>query len=251
MKSAFSKRMTLAVLASVLLIGTNAHAAPKAKADAKAPGSTQTSLNPDALSAKAFLEGLLVRRYNLELGTLVDHEAFTLGAQLDLVPVPPVTATKAPEPEPFTDLMLGTLDPESLAKAQIPLAPADERTLAQKVLENYRIRAVNVSVGLRDDLDPKVKVDVETWLKKRLSTEFGSAAKGAVSIIQRVPEKKIEKPEEKIPETLIDYIGRYQSFAGPSCSCCGDPSRYFLVAHSLENARSRRSCWRWSRRHCS
>ena len=205
-------RITLGVIAAVLFFGTNAQSATKA--GAKAPGSTQTSLNPDALSAKAFLEGLIVRRYNLELGTIVDHEAFTLGAQLDLAPVPPVTATKAPEPEPFTDLMLGTLDADSLAKAQIPLAPADERTLAQKVLENYRIRAVNVSVGLHDDLDPKVKTDVEQWLKKRLSTEFGSAAKGFVSIIQRVPIKKIEKPEEKVPETLIDYIGRYQSFAG-------------------------------------
>ncbi len=172
-----------------------------------------TSMNPDTLGAKAFLEGLLVRRYSLELATLVDREAFTLGAQLELTPVAPLAAplreVKPPDFDPYTDLMLGTIDAEQLLKSVV--APVDERTVAQKFMENFRIRSVVMSVGLNEDLNPVVKGEVEQWLKKRLAGEFGNAAKSAVTIIKRAPEKKVI---EKVPKDWMEWAIQHQNLAG-------------------------------------
>jgi len=171
------------------------------------------SMNPDTLGAKAFLEGLLVRRYSLELATRVDREAFTLGAQLELTPVaplaPPQREVKPPDFDPYTDLMLGTIDADQLLKSVV--APVDERTVAQKFMENFRIRSVVMSVGLSEDLNSSVKGEVEQWLKKRLATEFGSAAKSTVTMIKKVPEKKIV---EKVPKDWMEWAIQYQSLAG-------------------------------------
>lgn len=174
-----------------------------------------TAMNPEALGAKAFLEGLLVRRYSLELATIVDRDAFTLGAQLDLTPVaplapPPPKEFKAPEFDPYTDLMLGSIDADKLLKSVV--GPVDERTVAQKFMENFRIRSVVIAVGLRDDLNGSVKGEVEQWLKKRLSTEFGSAGKALVTIIKRVPEKKVV--EKGPPKDWMEWAIQYQQLAG-------------------------------------
>jgi flagellar motor switch protein FliG len=171
------------------------------------------SMNPDALGAKAFLEGLLVRRYSLELATLVDRDAFTLGAQLELTPVaplaPPLREVKPPDFDPYTDLMLGTIDADQLLKSVV--APVDERTVAQKFMENFRIRSVVMSVGLSEDLNSNVKSEVAQWLKRRLSAEFGGAAKSTVTIIKKVPDKKVL---EKVPKDWMEWAIQYQNLAG-------------------------------------
>lgn len=184
---------------------------------AAGPGGKAVSLSPDALGAKAFLEGLVVKRYSTELATLVDHESFSLGAQLDLTPVVPVALqtpkeVKAPVFEPYTDLMLGQLDGDQLLKSVA--GPVDDRTIAQKFMENFRIRSVIVSVGLKDQLNPSVKTEVEQWLKKRLAAEFGSAGKGVVSIIKRIPDKPKEVIPEKVPKDLLEWAIQYQGLAG-------------------------------------
>lgn len=173
------------------------------------------SMSPDALGAKAFLEGLLVRRYTLELATLVDRESFTLGAQMELTPVAPLqpvqqNTQKSPESEVFNDLMLGTIDADQLMKSVA--SPVDDRTIAQKFMENFKIRSVVVSVGLKDSLNPTVKSEVEGWLKKRLTSEFGSSGKGVVAVIKRAP----DKPEkvEKAPTNLLEWAIQYQNLAG-------------------------------------
>lgn len=181
---------------------------------APASESKSVSLKPEALGAKAYLESLIVRRYSLELATLVHRDEFSLGAQLDLTSIAPTlpaqAAPKKPGDEPLmTDLMLGSLDPEGLLK-QV-LSPSDERRAEEKILEKYRIRNVMVSVGLSEELNPAIKAEVEVWLKKRLTAEFGSAGKGAVAFIKKTPSKKIE---DKLPTNIWEWITHYQTLSG-------------------------------------
>jgi hypothetical protein len=204
------KKSWIAVFASVVIGGVAL----------AATGGTSAALSPDALGAKAFLEGLLVKRYSLELATVVDRESFSLGAQIDLNPVTPVVLqvpkeNKSTTFDPYTDLMLGQLDGDQLLKSVA--GPIDERTIAQKFMENYRIRSVIVSVGLKDQLNPAVKGEVEKWLKKRLATEFGSSGKGFVSIIKRIPDKIEKNPEaakEKAPKDIFEWAIQNQALAG-------------------------------------
>jgi hypothetical protein len=165
------------------------------------------ALTAEALSAKALLEDLLSRRYSQELATSVDQKSFSISANLDLIQVPPVeTKVETPaEPEPISDLMLGTLDPEELLKKY---SSPNEGHVAQGLLENFRIRAVAMSVGLKDDLKPEVKAQVEIWLTKRLKDEFGKNGKGTVSFIQFPQEK--QAPEK----TLWDWLSQFQNLAG-------------------------------------
>lgn len=176
------------------------------------------STSPDALGAKAFLEGLLIKRYSAELATLVDRESFTLGAQMELTAVAPAVVPLAkevrPAPlfDPYTDLMLGQLDGDQLLKSVA--GPVDERTIAQKFMENFRIRSVVVSVGLNDQLAAGVRGEIETWLKKRLAAEFGSGGKAVVSLIKRIPVKPEKPAIEKTPQTLQEWAVQFPSLAG-------------------------------------
>lgn len=178
-----------------------------------------SSLSTEALGAKAFLEDLMTKRLSQELSTKVDKQSFSLGSQLDLIAVrPPIPApiaqplSKIPwESEPMSDLMMGALDPEELLKSfAASSSPSDEKSPIRKILEGFKIKSVMVSVGLRDDLAPEVKNEVETWLKTRIAKEFGSAGKGSVSFI-KMPTKKKEPVLEK---TLWQWLEQFQSLAG-------------------------------------
>lgn len=183
-------------------------AAGKTKVSGKiAKGNPSGALVPDALGAKAFLEDLLARRYSQELSTIVDSKSFSLGAQLDLIEIPPKTEKpKELEQEPISDLMLGTLDPEELLKKYA--VPGEHPSLTQRLLENYRIRTVQINVGLRLGMAPEVKGEVEKWLTERLSSEFGQAGKGVVSEIKAPIEKK------GAPNSLIDWLQQFQALIG-------------------------------------
>lgn len=174
---------------------------------------SSVSLNPEAISAKSFLEGLLVRRYSLELSTMVERDSFSLGAQVDVSPNSPVKTEVAPSVDTtYNDLMLGTLDADQLlTTAQ---TAADERSFAQKLVENYRVRSVLISVGLKDELNAQVKAEVEQWLTKRLQSEFGKAGKHVVQVIKRIPDKKPQLDLQNPPQTMWEWVDRYQSFAG-------------------------------------
>lgn len=174
------------------------------------PGQANSALDPEVLSAKAFLEEVLVRRYSLELSSKIDRGFFSLGSQLDLTLLPKKAPTnERMELEPISDLMIGTLDPEELIKR---FAGHDERGLmAQSFLKNFRIRAVGVSVGLKEGLRPEVKAEVESWLSTRLKNEFGTVGKGEVTWIQAGEAKKLE---EKPPATMWDSVDRFQALAG-------------------------------------
>lgn len=176
-----------------------------------ANAASATALAPEALSAKALLEDLLARRYAQNLGTKVDKQSFSVSAELDLTEIrkPDVKtiAATTPEPEPISDLMLGMLDPEAMMKNYT--GPEDKETV-RKFLDNYKIKTVQVHVGLSEALAPEVKADVEKWLKDRLNSEFGKIGKGEVSFI-KLPTVKIP---EIAPKTIWDWLSQFQSLAG-------------------------------------
>ena len=174
----------------------------------------QTTFTPDSHSAKSYLEGLLVRRYSQELGTLLDRDAFSVSAGIDLIETTPLK-TSIPTDELFNDLMLGSLDADRLLAAG-PLTPqVEERSIAQRMIDNFRIRSVVISVGVKPEVSEVVRGEVDQWLKKRLASEFGKAGRGTVTVTKRIPEKKIPEPSPDVsPQTLLEWVHRYQSFAG-------------------------------------
>lgn len=217
MKS-YTKLLIAGLIAGALTVGSVYGAPSKAaantgtKSGAKATSGPIKAASPEVISAKTLLEELIVRRYAQELSTLVDRQAFSIGAQLDVVEVPPpapnvFSATEPPKPTsdvPF-DLTVGTLDPEDLIKK---FASPTDVPLPQGFLKNFKIKGVTVSVGLREDLGPEAKTDVEKWLSERLKSEFGGGAKGNVSLI------KMPLPKATPPKTVWDWLGQFQSLAG-------------------------------------
>jgi hypothetical protein len=179
------------------LMSLNAHAA-------------STAMSAEALGAKAFLEDVLARRFAQELATKLDRTAFTVGAQLDLTELPkkvPTLDSLNQPPEPISDLMLGTLDPEELLKKY---AGQDIKTSAEGFLRNYRIKTVNMAVGLKEDVEPEFKAEIETWLTARVTSEFGKTGKGVVAFIKSIPVKKEVTP----PKDLLGWLSEFQSLAG-------------------------------------
>ncbi len=176
---------------------------------------------PEELGAKAFLEDILIRRYSQALSTLVDRQAFSLGAQLQLVDAPiekpketPKDPPKSAENEQPDDLLLGTLDPEQLLK-QYSLP--EEKAAIVSLLARKRVKTVSVFVGLKEEIGKEVKAEVEKWLETRLNTEFGKSGKGQVNFVKTLPEKP-EKPEKK-PEPppakqWWDWLNQFQTLVG-------------------------------------
>ena len=172
------------------------------------------SLNPEALSAKAFLEDLLSRRYSQELSTLVKRENFSLGTQLDLTQIKrPESKDPDNEPaeEPLSDLMIGQLDPENLLKKFG--GTVQQSIMAESFLKDFQIKSVGVTVGLSESLGPEAKADVEKWLSKRLTDEFGQVGKSHVLITKIPIEKEKIKPQEFEPN-LWDKLEKFQALAG-------------------------------------
>jgi hypothetical protein len=198
LKSAFRRGIFSAFMAFLVFGSSSVFAASK------------TALAPEALSAKALLEDLLARRYTQGLATKVDKQSFSISAELDLVEVrraEPKLAAGTGEQEPISDLMLGMLDPEALMKNT---NGPDDKAAVQKFLDNYKIKTVEVHVGLSEALAPEVKAEVEKWLTDRLSTEFGKVGKGLVDFI-KLPTVKIP---QIAPKTVWDWLSQFQSLAG-------------------------------------
>lgn len=189
---------------------------------------SRTGLSPEALSAKALLEELLAKRFAQGLATQIDRSSFSVGTHLDLVEVPPVK--KAPEPiptpipeEPLTDLSLGQFDPERLINN---FTKPEDQIIAKRFLENFKIRFVEVRVGLSESLPDDTKEQVKKWLDERVQIEFGKAGKAITSPIKTVKaedkqdpqakekEKEKEAEQAKKPKTFLDFLSEFQSLAG-------------------------------------
>lgn len=173
------------------------------------------SLNPEAISAKAFLEDLLSRRYSQELSSLVKKEFFNLGATLELSEVKK-PESKDPDnevaEEPISDLMIGQLDPESLIKKFA--GTNQQASLLESFLHKYQVKSVSVTVGVDERLGPQAKADVEKWLKTRVATEFGSSGKTSIVTTKMPIDKEKEKELKKEEPSLWDKLEKFQTLAG-------------------------------------
>jgi hypothetical protein len=175
---------------------------------------SQTALSPDALGAKTVLEDFLVRRYSQILATRLERSYFTMGAELDLIAVlekkdPPPEPSQ--ESEPISDLDVGMLDPEVLLKKMS--VTGQQRDLAIKFLQGFKIKTVVVNVGLSDKLDAETRTEIEKWLSEKLKQEFGTSGKGVVSTIKIPAVPEAPKAEEK-PKTPLDLLENFQELAG-------------------------------------
>ncbi len=173
------------------------------------------NLNPEELSAKSYLEDLLVHRYTQSLATIVDRQGFSIGAQLQLTDAPKAKLKEEKKPAATAisdtpdDLLLGTLDPEQLIKQyNLP----DEKAAIVGVLASKRIKTVSMFVGLREDLGEPVKADVQKWLTAKLTGEFGKTAKGEVSFVKVLPEKKPDVAP-LAPKQWWDWLNQFQQLA--------------------------------------
>ncbi len=130
----------------------------------------------DALSVKASLENMLVRRYTQELSSIVDQKHFNIGVKLDLRVVN--TNERKPQSLEFNDLELGFLDADDLFDnySMINMAGANP-------YEKYSIRGVDFQIGLDSGVGEEIKSSVETWLSARVKSEFGSGAKATVKYL--------------------------------------------------------------------
>jgi hypothetical protein len=157
-------------------------AAANASKPAPPPPANPVSLTADGLGAKAHLEDLLARRYAQELSTLLDRDAFTMSAQLDLVVAPPPVDPPEKDDGLPLDLRLGTIDPDDLIRKY-----ADPEMAAKigSFLSNFRIKKATVAVGLGKGTSPEDKALVEGWLSPRVVQEFGVAGVGSVSFVQQ------------------------------------------------------------------
>jgi hypothetical protein len=186
-------------LSLVTLIGLLVGGLESALAQTAPPtGGVEAARQGDVLGAKAFLEDLIIRRLSQELATRVDQDHFNLGAQLDIVKKP---KEERPRLDPLSDLDLGFLDPEALFKSY-----SAQGSPAEKFLENYLIRKVDVYVGLRESLGEEAQQEVREWITARVQSEFGNVGSGVVSLIrQPVKPEQPPKPDPGFVEQLKDF----------------------------------------------
>lgn len=170
----------------------------------------------DELSAQAFLEDIMVKRYTAGLGTILDKNLFYVSVQMQLADAPLKKKPETPSPQPTSempaDLMVGTLDPEKLI-AQYSLS--EEKPAILSLLTQKRIKAILISAGVKEEAGEERKAEVEAWIKSRVESEFKGIGKYEVTMIKTLPEKppkEIPKPEEK-PKTFEEKLEDFQTLA--------------------------------------
>lgn len=205
--------MSLSASAQQTLGGTTT--ASRAQATLKGPSSISPSpttlaamdsvaLSPEALSAKSLLEELIVRRYTQELSTRLTRERFSVSAQLELISI---KNEEIPAVEPISDLMLGTLDPEELTKR---LAGAEAADVAARLLAQYRIRTVLLTVGLSEALPEDKRSETGKWIDSRVKKQFGTNGKTEINSLFT----ESLAPSTPPPKTWWDWLKELQELAG-------------------------------------
>ena len=167
------------------------------------------TMTPDMLSAKALLESVLAKRLSSGIATKLDKETYTIGTFLDIREIQPEKKkTDESKDEPMSDLMLGHLDPDAIMKS---MGGQEEKQAAQKLLANYMIKSVDVSLGVKEDIPQESKAEVEKWLSDRVKSEFGKNGKVIVSTIKAIPKKPEPLPA---PKDFWDWLNVFQPLAG-------------------------------------
>ncbi len=160
----------------------------------------------DDLSAKAFLEELMNRRYAQGLSTLVDKSNFVVSVQMQLVDYEPKdkkeNESKVNENtiETPNDLLLGTIDPEQIIQ-QYNLKEEQPQVLS--LLARKKIKTITVSVGLSENVGDKIKLEITNWLTQRVKEEFAEVGKTEVVFVKEIAPKENKK-------TFLDFLNQFQ-----------------------------------------
>lgn len=170
---------------------------------------------------KAHLEEMISQRLSSTIATTLQKDDFNVSVQVDMVEVPPKKESfskethKAAEMERPLDLSVGLVDAESLIrKYEDDLHEARERALvlsqraAAEVKPEFTVKSIQVFVGLKSSLGEEYAKELQDWIKKRLSSNFGPAVSVTTGLLKSAP----SAPEE--PKTIFDFLNKIQSLLG-------------------------------------
>lgn len=158
----------------------------------------------DVLSAQTSLESMLAKRYSRELSAIVDSEAFKIGAVFDLeINEKSTESNEVIHNLGYSDLDLGYLDATELSEAY-----SDEEMLGFNPFERFKIKKVDVQVGLQPNLPEEVKSSVETWLAGRVQRDFGKNGSAKVQFIQN------PKLQGALNKPIMEMIKDMQGLVG-------------------------------------
>ncbi|MCB0413336.1 MAG: hypothetical protein KDD50_03325 [Bdellovibrionales bacterium] len=139
----------------------------------------------DLIAASGYLERLIVEKYSSDLSTQVEKDQFQISAKIKLAKV----KSKEQNKNPINDLQLTYLNPEELYK-KYSLETDQNANYWQK----FRIVSIEFFLGLKDSLGEQTKKEIQEWVQKRISTDFGRLGKISANSIKE-PEKLAE-PEK-------------------------------------------------------
>ena len=170
-----------ALLAFVTLAFVTPAIAAPGDAAPSAKSADSLGLEGGAISAKALLEDLLIKRYSQGLSTFIDRQSFTVGAELVLVEKARETEKPEEEEEESAlpgDLLLGSIDLDEAMKAAMT---PELRAKINQFVGDYRVKTANIRVGLKPSVQSPAKDQIDSWLKQRVNGEFGKSANVTVA----------------------------------------------------------------------
>ncbi|MCB9025293.1 MAG: hypothetical protein H6625_03175 [Bdellovibrionaceae bacterium] len=160
----------------------------------------QTAPQGDILSARSYLESLIVKRYSQELSTRLTTENYRVAASLQIEKVKP----QSKNDKIHTDLDLTYLNPEELYRSY-----SGEDELTKNYLNDFLIKKVDVYLGLKENLGEDTTKELSEWFKKRVTDDFGKMGVGTINKI--ILQKDADVPPNK---TWLEQVKELQSLAG-------------------------------------
>lgn len=173
------------------------------------------------IESKARLEDLITQRLKSTIATTLAKDAFDVSVQVEMVEIPPrkpetksAASSRGMQVETPLDFTVGLVDAEALIrKYEDDLRDARDREfmLLQKsnreIKPEFVVKSVSVLVGLKPSLGEEYAKELEGWLKRRLTPDFGTTATATVNLLKNAP-------EIETPKTVLDTVSKVQSLLG-------------------------------------
>lgn len=176
----------------------------------------------EELAVTSYIEESVVKRYRERISTRVSNDLFFVSAQVSLM--------EKPKEENEKNKTLNQSDVNYIPDFNLGLLTQVSSSMSQdgnpqKFLEKYKLRRVNVFVGLSHLLDDDYKNKFQEWLTQSVRSEFGPIANSFVNTIPKAPKEKPEVTpdkeldkelgkEKKEPPTLLEKLGQFQHAVG-------------------------------------
>ncbi|MCB0389698.1 MAG: hypothetical protein KDD58_00335 [Bdellovibrionales bacterium] len=154
----------------------------------------QSTPSADLMNARSYLESLIVKKYSQQLSTRVIEGEFKVSASLQIAKVQP----KEEDNKPIGDLDLTYINPEALYQSY-----SGEKEFIKNYWEDYAIKKVEITLGLKNNLGEELTKEVSEWFSKRVQDEFGKIGEAIIHTI-KLPESKEIPPQKSIYESIKD-----------------------------------------------